>query len=160
MSLIVSSFLQVITSCRKGEVSCCSCRCCRTAVRKSFVVIVLCRIQQFKGLSVAMVLLVPTVRKPINKGSVRITNLCSLYILGAVRRYWTSLILMLQIAFAPLVSMTGRPPTPFSLISWKAFRTGWSSFTCKGGYSYRSNIIHKHKSCACFQAGFFNTAWI
>jgi len=32
-------------------------------------VIVLCRIQQFKGLSVAMVLLVPTVRKPINKVS-------------------------------------------------------------------------------------------
>ena len=156
MSLIVSSFLQVITSCRKGDASCCSWRCCRTAVRKSFVVIVLCRIQQFEGLSVAMVFLVPTVQKPykrINKGSIRI-YLCSLYILGAVRRYWTSLILMLPIAFAPLVSMTGRPPTPFSLISWKAFRTGWSSFTCRGGYSYKSNIIHKHKSCACFQAGF------
>jgi hypothetical protein len=65
---------------------------------------------------------------------------------------------MLPIAFAPLVSMTGRPPTPFSLINWKAFRTGWSSFTCKRGCSYRSHIIHKRESCL-FTGRFVSTAW-
>jgi hypothetical protein len=56
--------------------------------------------------------------------------------------------LILPIAFAPLVSMTGRPPTPFSLISWKAFRTGWSSFTCKNGECHWSTF-HMEASFAC-----------
>lgn len=54
--------------------------------------------------------------------------------------------LILPIAFVPLVSITGRPPTPFSLISWKAFNTGWSSFTwLTTENSYRSHVEGSRK---------------